>query len=213
MNAGATFERVYAALKQQLREGRFAPGERLEPAALSEDQNSSVTPIRDALHRLVGERLVDAPRHNGFRAYALSEMAARHLYSWNADLLLLAVRSPGLRLPRIPDTSISDETSSEEVVAATEALFFEVVRSSGNPEHALAIASAGDRLYPLRLIEAEVLSDVASEVRELIASLQSGETARLRRIITAYHKRRLRAAPYLVEALQSRAPRQGDASA
>ena len=91
MTAPGTFDRVYAALKQRLRSGDYRPGDRLEPAALSEELNASVTPIRDALHRLTGERLVEAPRHEGFRVPMLTETMLRHLYAWHQDLLLLAI--------------------------------------------------------------------------------------------------------------------------
>jgi DNA-binding GntR family transcriptional regulator len=91
MTRPGTFERVYAAIKRQLREGVFRPGDRLEPAVLSEQLNASVTPVRDALHRLTGERLVDAPRHEGFRTPMLTETTLRHLYAWHRDLVLLAM--------------------------------------------------------------------------------------------------------------------------
>lgn len=60
MTPPGTFERVYAAIRQRLREGFYRPGDRLEPAALSDGLNASVTPVRDALHRLTGERLDEA---------------------------------------------------------------------------------------------------------------------------------------------------------
>ena len=91
MSRPGTFERVYAAIKRQLREGVFRPGDRLEPAVLSEQLNASVTPVRDALHRPTGERLVEAPRHEGFRVPMLTETMLRHLYAWHRDLLLLAL--------------------------------------------------------------------------------------------------------------------------
>ena len=47
MNRPGTFERVYAAIKQQLRSGMCRPGDRLEPSLLSYDLNASVTPVRD----------------------------------------------------------------------------------------------------------------------------------------------------------------------
>src|SRR5690349_24957565 len=91
MTPPGTFERVYAAIKQRLRDGAYRPGTRLEPAALSDELNASVTPVRDALHRLTGERLVEAPRHEGFRAPMMTETLLRQLYAWHLDLLLLAV--------------------------------------------------------------------------------------------------------------------------
>src|SRR3954471_22236340 len=91
MTPPGTFERVYAAIRQRLREGVYRPGDRLEPALLSDQFNASVTPVRDALHRLTGERLVEAPRHEGFRVPLLTESMLRHLYAWHRDLLLLAI--------------------------------------------------------------------------------------------------------------------------
>ena len=52
MNAGPTAERVYDTLKRAMMERRFRPGDRLDPAMLAEDLNSSTTPVREALDRL-----------------------------------------------------------------------------------------------------------------------------------------------------------------
>ena len=103
MSPGATFERVYRTLKDQLGSGRFAAGEHLEPAALSQDLHASITPVRDALHRLVGEALVEAPRGDGFRMPLITEAGLRHLYRWNAALLNLAVRPAASRPTAGPD--------------------------------------------------------------------------------------------------------------
>src|SRR5438132_2867759 len=106
-----TFERVYAAIKQQLRCGCYRPGHRLEPAVLSEQLNASVTPVRDALHRLTGERLVEAPRHEGFRVPMLTETMLRHLYAWHRDLVTLAM------LNRRAVTDASPESAADPLGA------------------------------------------------------------------------------------------------
>src|SRR6185503_4923243 len=111
MTPPGTFERVYAAIRERLRDGLYRPGERLEPALLSDELNASVTPVRDALHRLTGERLVDAPRHEGFRSPMLTETTLRHLYAWHLDLLLLAVMRRGPSAAD-PGQSTADDTDA-----------------------------------------------------------------------------------------------------
>src|SRR3546814_4258715 len=60
MSPGATMERVYIELKARAMRGEFAPGERLDPAVLARNLEVSATPVRDALHRLSGERIIDS---------------------------------------------------------------------------------------------------------------------------------------------------------
>ena len=72
--------------------GRFAPGEHLEPVAIGRELNASITPVRDVLHRLVGERLVEAPRHDGFRMPSPTEAELRSLYGWNSELIDIGLR-------------------------------------------------------------------------------------------------------------------------
>lgn len=205
MTSASTFERVYDSLKELLRAARFAPGDRLEPASLSADLNASVTPVRDALHRLVGERLVEAPRHEGFRVPRLTEISLRHLYDWNSDLLSLALRHAGAA-PAAPDlAALAQDETPERLALATADLFLAVAHRSGNPEHIAAIANVNERLSALRLVESECLDDVSQELRDLTALCQQPEVVQLRRAIGAYHRRRRRAAPDLLEALYSRA--------
>jgi len=91
MSPGPTFERVYLELKRQLREGTRPPGTPLEPAAIGEELGTSFTPVRDALHRLVGEGLVENPQHNGFSVPRPTEQALRDLYTWNGEALAMMV--------------------------------------------------------------------------------------------------------------------------
>ena len=46
-------------LKRMLMEGVWPPGEKLEALRLADELGVSMTPVRDCLNRLVGERLVD----------------------------------------------------------------------------------------------------------------------------------------------------------
>lgn len=195
MSPPGTFERVYAALKDKLRRGAFRPGERLEPAALSDEMFASVTPIRDALHRLTGERLVEAPRHEGFRVPGLSETRLRHLYAWHRDLLLLAIKS---RQWSIQDErpELSGRASKQQQLSP---LFLALARSGGNPELAIALESVRERLEPLERLETLLLEEIELESGAIMDALHSGDTRRLRSQLLRYHRRRERIVPELLE--------------
>ena len=87
MSPGPTFERLYTELKRQLRAGTRPPGTPLEPTAIGDELGTSFTPVRDALHRLVGEGLVENPKHNGFAVPHPTEQALRELYAWSGEML------------------------------------------------------------------------------------------------------------------------------
>ena len=197
MSRPGTFERVYAALKAQLREGQFKPGDRLEPAMLSEQLNASVTPVRDALHRLTGERLVEAPRHEGFRVPMLTETTLRHLYAWHRDLLLLAVASRRLRDLSATVSPPQDPSPGD----GARALFLAIAQATGNPEHAIVVEALADRLGPLQRLEILLLDTVEEETAEIMGAVQNNDARALRAALVRYHRRRERIVPELLERL------------
>lgn len=195
MSPPGTFERVYAAIKEQLRKGAFRPGERLEPAALGEELNASVTPVRDALHRLTGERLVEAPRQEGFRAPLVTETMLRHLYAWHLDLLLLA-------LARRQLDPTADEMENRPAPAdpmdRRNSLFLRLAEASGNPEHLLALRALLERMEPYQRLEDELLDAVQAETDRIAQALLAGDRRALRKSLIAYHRRRARLVPELI---------------
>ena len=203
MTPPGTFERVYAAIRQRLREGVYRPGDRLEPALLSEELNASVTPVRDALHRLAGERLVEAPRHEGFRTPMLTEAMLRHLYAWHLDLLLLAVtRHRAMERARAVDSDVGgpDEPAHER----HNALFLELARSAGNPEHVAAVESLSARLEPIQRAESHFLDGTEAETSAIIRALKANDRKALRSSLVRYHRRRQRIVPDLLAHLHDR---------
>ena len=202
MTRPGTFERVYAAVKQQLREGAFRPGDRLEPAVLSDELSASVTPVRDALHRLTGERLVEAPRHEGFRVPMLTETMLRHMYAWHRDLLLLAIlnRRAELEQPDIwPD--VTDETASYE---RRNHVFLALAQATNSPEHLIALRTLTERLEPVQRLEDARLDAVEEETAQIVAALRKRDRKALRRSLIKYHRRRERIVPELLERLYAR---------
>lgn len=61
-----TGERVYLAIKTLLAEGDHRPGERLDIRQLERSVGASATPVRGALNRLAGERLLVSHQGEGF---------------------------------------------------------------------------------------------------------------------------------------------------
>lgn len=196
MSQPSTFDRVYAAIKQRLRHGDYRPGDRLEPAMLSQELNASVTPIRDALHRLTGERLVEAPRHEGFRAPLLTETMLRHLYSWHLDILLLAItRRKAEREVRI------DRPEDAPLFERLNALFSSLADASDNPEHSTALRNLTERLEPYHRFEREFLDAVEAESDQIASALERNDLKALRKALVHYHRRRERIVPQLLARL------------
>lgn len=198
MSPGVIFERVYRELRRMLVEGELPPGAPLEPAQIGSTIASSITPVRDALHRLTGEQLVEAPNHNGFRVPLPSEAGLRDLYQWNGRLLVLAARSRSF-----DKTSITSEPDDDADTAAATARFFrELADSTGSEEQGNAVARTGDRLAPYRRAEAGILPDLKKE----LALLQDAERhpAELARRLTLYHRRRAKAVPEILVACRRR---------
>jgi DNA-binding GntR family transcriptional regulator len=200
MTSPGTFDRVYAAIKQRLRGGAYKPGDRLEPAVLADELNASVTPVRDALHRLTGERLAEAPRHEGFRVPMITETMLRHLYAWHLDLLLLAVMKH--RAADVPHKVIeSDQQSDLPTYARDNALFLGLVRSAGNPEHYAALESAMQRLEPVQRFEGIFLDETEADTSEIVGAIRAHDRKALRRALVRYHRRREKIVPELLTAL------------
>ncbi len=201
MSPGLTMERVYDALRHRLLQAELAPGTRLDPTRLAEDLNASVTPVRDALYRLLGERLVDARSKEGFHVPLQSEATLRDLHAWSLDLLFAALKPaiPQLRVsvehtpPALVDAEISDQIA---------ALFNTIAAGSGNHEHRHAMADVNARLRAFRLTESGAIPDGETEIGEIAQSWRTGDKVMLRRRLVAYHRRRIRLVPHVSSLMQ-----------
>ncbi|WP_160296913.1 GntR family transcriptional regulator [Sphingomonas sp. ERG5] len=191
-----TAERVYDALKSRLLSGALLPGERLEPARFAEELASSVTPVRDALHRLTGERLVEARASDGFHLPLVTEAHLRDLYAWNTALLHLAVQSW-----RQTPSTVRADTLAADAGRATAMLFGLIGARSANPEHGAQIAACSDRLAAARAAEGSALAAVETEIRGLALAFDHDPPAVLLKLLRTYHRRRAAAAPDIVRAL------------
>jgi DNA-binding transcriptional MocR family regulator len=194
--AGATSERVYDALKDRILSGRILPGERLEPLVFADALNSSVTPVRDALHRLEGERLVETRTSEGFYLPAVTEPGLRDLYAWNAALVRLIMKA----WPNGAHTVRADALPVD-VGRATPAFFDLFAKASDNDEHRAQIDMANDRLAAARVAESRIFADLETELRGLAMAFDTGSMSQLAASLSRYHRRRQSSTPRLVRAL------------
>jgi len=198
MNSGVTSERVYAALKEQLLSGAIRPGAKLDPAAIARDLLSSVTPVRDALHRLIGEQLVESQSGDGFRLPHITEPQLEDLYGWSGDILALALRTGALPAAALPER----QTEGGKAIAyETAALFAHISSGSRNAEHRLAVEATGDRLQLARRFEIRLFDDLRSELDGLRQAAAGGDVAGLRQLLKHYHRRRQRVTAMLVRSI------------
>ncbi len=196
-----TGDRVYAAVKHLLLSGEVRPGERLDAARLADRHAASITPVRAALHRLVGEGLVVAEAGEGFHAPRVTEASLRDLYVWNGRCLQQALQmaiSKGLAQNRDAIRTHRDRIAGFDLVVETERLFASLGQRSGNDQCAEAIATLNDRLRVARALETQLFANAAEELASLSETMRTGSPGPSQTAISAYHRRRLRAAPELV---------------
>jgi len=194
--AGPTAERIYEAVKAHVLRGAYRPGARLDPAVLADRLGSSVTPVRAGLNMLVGEGLVETGTGEGFHVPLIDEPALKDRYAWNAELLGLALRKPAAA----PTTGLAAEDVGSTAVR-TATLLLGIARRSPNLEHRRAVFVMNDRLHAARVAEAAVLDGIDVELDELADAAACQDAARLRPMITRYHRRRIRSAAVILRQL------------
>ena len=85
-------ERTYNSLKADVLAGRFNPGERLTEEHLAKKMGVSRTPVREALHKLASEGLVQPLESRGFTVARDSREEMEDLFDIRAALEGYAIR-------------------------------------------------------------------------------------------------------------------------
>ncbi len=202
MSPGATMERVYRELKARAMRGEFAPGDRLDPSVLARDLGASATPVRDALHRLSGERIVDSWHQEGFRQPILAEADLHDLYEWAASLLALALAG------QMPDAALPDRVAGEirdsDYAGEVARLFRATAWLSDNRELRFAVSNLVERSHVFRAAELRVDPGCGAEIAAMDEDFRFGRWSALRARITRFHHRRLEFAGRVVAEMRPR---------
>ncbi|PHR11662.1 MAG: hypothetical protein COA41_20040 [Sphingopyxis sp.] len=195
MSPAHVLEPACKKLKHMLMEGVWPPGEKLEALRLADDLGISMTPVRDCLNRLVGERLVDMKPGEGYRVPRMSENALRDMLAVNAALLDLALVA---RSKELNDVEFKFENST---YADRVSSFFDFIASlSGNIIIVEIVRSLNERMHAVRMKEPLVIPDALQEI-EGLEQLSTKQETGLRNKLQTYHQRRREKVSALIDLL------------
>lgn len=79
LNRGNLSEQVYVTIRASLMDGRYTPGERLTIASLAAQLGVSITPVREAIFRLVSERALEMRAATSIRVRRLTAAELREI--------------------------------------------------------------------------------------------------------------------------------------
>ncbi|GAB3850485.1 GntR family transcriptional regulator [Nesterenkonia populi] len=132
---------AYASLRRKIQTGELAPGERVTLHQLAEMQGMSLTPVREALKRLVAEGFAVHDEHVGTRIVEFTSQRVEQIYRLRTVLEPMAVR---LAAQRADDES---EYILGEFLRRTEAAQTPQQRAEANEQFHFALYRlSGDRM-------------------------------------------------------------------
>lgn len=207
-------EKLYHALRDDFLAGAFPAGTKINLRRYTRRYSASMTPVREAAFRLVGEQLFEPHPQSGFRIYLPAAAELHALYAWNGQHLLAALHGthPSVlhdilrpfRAQKSGDVqSCYDDTVGLGLVTRAGELFRAIGMATGNKEYALRIEAANHRLHYLRLAETRLFKDYARELDRLVKGDNNDVENNVRRRILTYHRRRIEQVGPILQLAQS----------
>lgn len=185
------FGRIYRGIRADLAQAARVPGAQIRVDETAKLYGSSPTPVREALWRLAGERLVVESRRRGFFVPLPSADDLRQLYVGVELQLLAAVRAA-------PDHAGMTVRTAGRFYP----LLFAILQRSRQP----LLIDCGqiwvERLAAAMAIEDRIL-DTAGECDALADLLRAGEPRALARGIRGYCRRRAARSADLARAVRA----------
>lgn len=188
-------------IRRALRSGRYLPGDRIDPASLAAEFNTSLMPARLALERLVGEGVLEHHARGGVYLPLPVEIELRDAYDWMQRLLLMAC-DVGIRLPR--DVRTPEITSNDDRVEATWQLFDAIAHATAHIFLYRAVKRTNDQLAPIRRAKPDLVDDAFEELAALSRHWRKRDIPSLRSALRDYHERRKQLVPCIAVTLKRR---------
>ena len=153
---------IYDRLKAQVVGFSIRPGDRLNEGALARALGVSRTPLREALNRLLAERLVMFQPGVGFFCRKLEPREIFDLYELRSVIETTAIRSACARGLDEDLNALSEDTlrhglditglTVAEATARDEAFHMGIARMSGNQALTSVLANINDRIRFIRCV-------------------------------------------------------------
>lgn len=195
-------DHLYRQLKDMAVRFRIRPGARLNEVALARELNASRTPLREALNRLVAERLIDFQPGRGFFCRELDAPTVFALYEMRAILEEAAIRRA---CERATDADIAALRTNEfsaqrdysgvtigEATAADEAFHLAIAGLSANEELERTLAGINDRIRFIRWVDMNAsVARSKSEHDAIMAALAARDADRAAAAMRLHIARRM----------------------
>jgi len=97
-HAETVVEYTITELREAIREGRFAPGQRLVVADVTRSFGVSAGPVREAIRRLTGEGLIDIVPHRGATVRTFSLQEVRDIFDLREVIEGMTARAAARRI-------------------------------------------------------------------------------------------------------------------
>ena len=163
-------ERTYLQLKQMAANYEFKPDSRLNESELAKQLETSRTPLREALNRLVAEGFLTSRSGQGFFCRSLTPSEIMDLYEARAAIecnaaRLAATRATDADIQVLEDFLAASQpdyqpgTSPVELVRLDEEFHIRLARLSGNAEMVRMLENMNGRIHYIRLIDLKTLCE------------------------------------------------------
>jgi DNA-binding GntR family transcriptional regulator len=207
LSTGASLaDQAYAALRGDITDGRFSPGQRVTERALASQLGVSPTPVREAIARLEHERLLErdrraltiaAPSVDRLRELVRIEavlrgVAARFASAHASESELAEIWRVHQRARRVKKRGRAIDEVASEVLALTREFHAKVNQASHNPMLIDMIATATGFDWALRFRAARTLGaqyparEGLGEHGDIVAALRARDDEGAERLMAAH---------------------------
>lgn len=163
-------ERTYQKLKKMAANYEFKPDSRLNESQLAKQLETSRTPLREALNRLVAEGFLSFRSGQGFFCRSLTPTEIMDLYEARAAIECEAARLAAIRadaddikaLEKFLEksrTTYRPGTPPAELVRLDEEFHIRLAALAGNTEMLRMLENMNGRIHYVRLIDLKTLSE------------------------------------------------------